>query len=134
MNHQVESIVSRIKIVLEDRVEFALLFGSVLTENFADESDIDCAAYFKEPPKSFSDRAQLIIDLEDALQKKFDMIFLNSSDIIITMQVLANGELVINNDPGKFVVYKAQKISEYIDFKKSRKIIEDSMLRGRIYA
>ncbi|MBD3321854.1 MAG: hypothetical protein GF350_12230 [Chitinivibrionales bacterium] len=134
MKNHLESIVSRIEPILKNQVEFALLFGSVLTENFAGESDIDCAAYFKEPPGSFSDRAQLTLDLEDALQKKVDFIFLNSADTIITMQVLANGELIINNDPGEFVVYKAQKISEYIDFKRSRKIIEDSMLNGRIYA
>jgi hypothetical protein len=35
---------------------------------------------------------------------------------------------------GLFVLYKAQKTGEYIDFKMDRKIIEDNILNGRRYS
>ena len=50
------------------------------------------------------------------------------------MQVLANGELIVNNNHNLFVRYKARKISEYIDFKMDRKAIEENILIGGIYA
>jgi predicted nucleotidyltransferase len=38
-----------IKEVLKDSVEFALLFGSMVTGRISPESDIDIGAYFKNP-------------------------------------------------------------------------------------
>lgn len=69
--------------------------------------------------------------LTELMHRKVDLIVLNRSDIIITMQALANGKLILNNNPGKFLEYKAQKISEYIDFKRTRKIIEDNLVGKR---
>jgi predicted nucleotidyltransferase len=129
-----QDIIEPMKTILEDKVEFALLFGSAVTGRITSESDIDIGVFFKDPNISFDK----YLDFKDALStschREVDLINMNTSDIIITMQILANGSLLINNNPGHFVLYKAQKIGEYIDFKMDRKIIEENLLRGRIYA
>lgn len=122
-----------IKEVLKDSVEFALLFGSAVTGRMTLESDIDIGAYFKKPI-GFDEILGIKAALSDKTDRDIDLIVMNTGDTIITMQILANGKLFINNDPGFFIRYKAGKIGEYIDFKMDRKIIEDNLLRGRIYA
>ena len=111
--------------------EFAFLFGSIIKPTFGAESDVDLAIYFQEPPQSFDDRMKVMNQLSRDLDRELDLIVLNDCDIIIAMQVLANGERIWNPNPGRFVEYKARKISEYIDFKRSRKVIEDHLLRGK---
>ena len=123
-----------IKNVLADKAEFALLFGSIVTNRIMSESDIDIGVYFKGQGINFEERLALLGDLESAAKREIDLVEMNTCDIIIAMQILANGEVIINNNPGLFVLFKSQKISEYIDFKRGRKIIEDSMLTRRMYA
>lgn len=120
--------------ILKDDVEFALLFGSIRTGRILPESDIDLAVYLKKQPIEFKEYIDLKTRLSATTERDIDLIILNSCDIIITMQVLANGELVVNNNHNLFVRYKAQKISEYLDFKMDRKAIEENILAGGIYA
>lgn len=127
-------ITEKITAILSDKVMFALLFGSSVTGRLTPESDIDIGAWFLNHQIDFEKIITVQNALSDMIGRNVDLIWLNHCDIIITMQVLANGKLLINNDPGQFLLYKARKISEYIDFKADRKVIEDSMLRGRIYA
>jgi uncharacterized protein len=119
---------------LLDKVEFALLFGSSITDRFTNNSDIDIGIYCKEHSMTFEHRLALLGELEASINREIDLILLNTSDIIITMQIIANGKLIINNNPGLFTLFKAQKIGEYIDFKQDRKIIEDNLFTRRLYA
>jgi predicted nucleotidyltransferase len=123
-----------IKKVVADKAEFALLFGSIVSDRFSSESDIDIGIYCKGGEISFEKKLDITLELESATNREIDLILLNASDLIITMQILANGKLIINHDPGLFLLFKAQKISEYIDFKRDRKIVEDHLLTRRIYA
>lgn len=110
--------------------QFTILFGSVVTDRFNDRSDIDCAVYFNSKP-SYKDTARITGELEDIVGREVDLICLNQADIIITMQALANGKVLFVHDIGFYHLYKAKRITEYIDFKLSRKIIEDALL-GRV--
>jgi predicted nucleotidyltransferase len=129
-----QAIHDSIKNVLATHVEFALLFGSIVTNRTTAESDIDVGVYCKGGEISFEKKLDITLELESATNREIDLILLNASDLIITMQILANGKLIINHDPGLFLLFKAQKISEYIDFKRDRKIVEDHLLTRRIYA
>lgn len=120
--------------LLRERAEFALLFGSLKSGRIMPESDIDIGVFLKEGKPDFEEYLGLKSALSDASGREVDLVILNTCDIIIAMQIIANGELIINNNPGMFIRYKAAKISEYIDFKMSRKIIEENLLRGGIYA
>ncbi|MBI4649423.1 MAG: nucleotidyltransferase domain-containing protein [Bacteroidia bacterium] len=131
-----EHIISKLKSLLQDKVKFAIIYGSVLKENFNDESDIDLAIFFNDPKHSMSSEQhnKFRYEINTEFTRDIDIIVLNNSDIIITMQTLANGDLIINNDNSFFNLFKARKIGEYIDFKMNRKIIETNLLNGRLYA
>jgi predicted nucleotidyltransferase len=121
---------------LSEKVEFALLFGSVKNDRIMAESDIDIGVYFKKEKidYDYNEYLEFKSSLFSVSEREIDLVVLNTCDIIIAMQIIANGELIINNNPGLFIRYKSEKISEYIDFKIDRKGIEDNLLRGRIYA
>lgn len=122
-----DEIVRLIQETLGPKVKFALLFGSVLKPSFRDESDVDIAAYFKEDVDP-SDRLDLQAQIESKIHREIDLIVLNDADIVITMQVLANGECILCEDSTQLARFKALKISEYIDFKRSRKVVEDHLM------
>ena len=127
-------IVNRLKKLFDDKVEFAFIFGSIATGRFYEHSDIDAAVYLKEMPVDTEARLNFISSISKEFNRKIDLIILNDCDIVIAMQVLANGILIINNNPHLFIRFKARKLSEYPDFKISRRIVEERLLNGRIYA
>lgn len=134
LSKEKQNIIQSLVAVLSDKAEFALVFGSITNENFNEQSDIDVAVYLNPEFNIREKKIELRKEIINLFNCDTDLIFLNDADIIITMQTLANGSLIINKNPSHFILLKAQKISEYIDFKISRKIIEDNMLNGRIYA
>jgi predicted nucleotidyltransferase len=122
-----ESLKTNLTSYLAPIAQFAILFGSVVTDRFNDRSDIDCAVFF-DHKLSFEEMSRITGELEDLVGREVDLICLNQADIIITMQALANGKVIFVHDVSFYHLYKAQKITEYIDFKISRKIIEDALL------
>lgn len=130
-----EKVISKLKNFLDGQAKFALIYGSILTEYFTEESDIDIGLYFGNNG-NLNDRVQLKQDLEKHFDYKyeFDVVLLDSADPIIAMQILANGLLIVEEDRLAFIKYKARMISEYLDFKMDRKIIEDRIREGSIYA
>ena len=129
-----EKIKSELIQIMGEEVVFAYVFGSVTSGRLHPQSDVDIGVYLREPPGSLDDKLAFIRKVSAAFNRDVDVIFLNDADIIITMQILTNGELLINNDPERLVLFKASKVGEYADFKISRQIIEQNMLSGRIYA
>ncbi len=129
-----EKIKSKLIKILETEAIFAYVFGSVTSGKLHPQSDVDIGVYLREPPGSMDDKLAFIRKVSAAFNRDVDVIFLNDADIIITMQILTNGELLVNNDPERLVLFKASKVGEYADFKFSRQIIEQNMLSGRIYA
>ena|ERR1035437_8892714 len=134
MTEEKQIIIFRLCELLKGKAEFALLFGSITNDNFNIESDIDIAVYFNSEFNTKEKKAGIRSEIFNSFDRDIDLIILNDADIIVTMQVLANGNIIINENNSNFVLFKAKKISEYFDFKISRKIIEDNMLNGRIYA
>lgn len=125
-----QQIGRKLKEILGDKAEFALLFGSLAADKIHEYSDIDVAVYLKRAPGNIAERFSLRNQLSRHFYRDVDLILLNDSDIIITMQALANGEVIINNNPHFYIEFKARKLSEYADFKISRRIIEKNLLKG----
>ena len=125
-------IIKKLQVFLNDKVNFAYVFGSVARDQLTDESDIDCAVHMKNFGPGFN-KLDFMIAISSEFSRSVDVIFLNDCDLIITMQVLTNGIVVVNNDPRMMIEHKALKSCQYIDYKMSRKIIEDNLMRGRIY-
>lgn len=118
------------RLIVGDKAEFVLLLGSAGTPRFQKESDIDLAAYFITPP-SFEEMTQITNSLESKLNRDCDLVALNSVDLIYARQVLDTGrELLVKNRP-HFNIWKAKILSEYPDFKRSRKIVEENLLNRK---
>ena len=134
MEAETEEIKRELAGIMKDRVVFALVYGSILKPSFNAQSDVDVAVYLDKRDVAFQTRLDIYTILQEVLNRDVDVVILDNADLIITMRVLANGELIVNNNPEAFIRFKALKIGQYLDFKMSRKIIEDQMLGGRIYA
>lgn len=134
MGQKSSPIISELQNYLKDRVKFALIYGSVFTDYFNEDSDIDIGIYLgrRMDAKAFFDLKEKI-DKDLAYKYAIDLVVLDMADPIIAMQILANGKLIVENDREAFIKYKASMISQYIDFKRDRKIIEDRIAEGSIY-
>lgn len=128
-SHLNEGLRDALRAVLEPRALFALVFGSAVTPRFGPESDVDVAVFF-------GSRVGIdtVIDLKDELERatgrEIDLVDLDTADLIISMQALFTGELLFSNPFSVYVLHKARTLSLYQDFKRSRAIIENSLLRG----
>lgn len=128
----VSKIESELKKYLSKKVKFAFLFGSALTKYFRPESDLDLAIYLGRKIQT-----QEFLHFKENLEEhfrnnyNFDLVLLDTADPIIAMQVLEAGKLLIKDDIDEFINFKARMISQYIDFKMDRKIIEDSLAEAQ---
>ncbi|MDA3903796.1 MAG: nucleotidyltransferase domain-containing protein [Desulfuromusa sp.] len=116
--------------LLRDKADFALLFGSWAKDEarITRESDVDCGVFFHPAivaDKSYFDIAE---HFEYTLGRKLDIVCLNTADIIIASQIVATGEVFFAHSKTQLDAYRAQVMSRYLDFKQSRKIIEDNIL------
>jgi len=92
--------------LLKKCVDFALVFGSFQNENFADDDAIVVAVFLK---SEISLDAEVVKKFRKKISTAFhhpvEITVLNNCDIVITMQVLGNGQLIINNNPSFFDLY-----------------------------
>ena len=127
---QKQAVLNCLKDLLYSEAEFVLLFGSWVGEgkNVTTHSDVDCGVFFKKVPSLdhlYSDIPEIF---RARIGRKLDIICLNTADIIIANQVIRTGERAFVNSEDAFVRFSAQVMSRYVDFKQSRKIIEDNIL------
>lgn len=85
-------------------VNTVLVFGSVLSDEFNEESDIDIAIL---GPSKFSiqDILKLELFLEDYLNRPIDVVDLNSDtlDIFIKISILNSGKSIYSKDSNKLL-------------------------------
>jgi predicted nucleotidyltransferase len=119
----------KIKQIFAEKVKFAFLFGSALTEYFTAGSDIDIAIYAENyplPPEYLTDlkyRAEKSINFEYDI----DLLILNSADIIISNQIITTGKIIINNDKNFTENFISSRRGMYFDFKFFRKNLEENL-------
>jgi len=136
MSHSIitfEKIQSNLIETIGDLSDFCFLLGSAATPRFRQDSDIDIAVYWKNGEIDFNIRLKIINELEDKLGHDIDLISLNNIDVIYGIQVVDTGRLLINNNPGLILDWKARQLSRYPDFKASRAIIEKNILNRKKY-
>lgn len=128
MDESREAILHRLGDFLADKVEFALVFGSILQDRFSDESDVDLAVMPRPQWRKGRSSWELTLELAGLTDRKLDLILLDESDPIITMQVFANGQAIAVKDERAMTRFFARKISEYLDFKRSRQAVENGLV------
>jgi len=114
-------------------VILVFLFGSFARGNATTFSDLDIAIFFCNTT-DFYRINDLREKLSEMLNIAVDIVILNNASPIIKMQVLKKGTLLVNKDPQAYNDFFVNTVKEYDDLKRTRKEIEEKILRGRIYA
>ncbi|VVB72098.1 Nucleotidyltransferase domain protein [uncultured archaeon] len=89
MNEQMRSAREKVRGILQKNgIKRAAFFGSIVRGEMTDESDIDILIEF-EGRKSLLDLAGLKLDLEDALQRRVDLLTYRSLHPMLKDRILA---------------------------------------------
>ena len=89
MNEQVRAARETVlKILQQNVIKRAAFFGSIVRGEMTDESDIDILVEF-EGRKSLLDLAGLKLDLEDALERRVDLLTYRSLHPMLKDRILA---------------------------------------------
>ena len=92
----------------------ALVFGSIITDNFNEESDVDIAILWTSK-LTIKEILKLELFLEDLLERNIDVIDLNSDnlDIFIKIDILNDGKSIYTTDNNKFLEKFIEKVDWY---------------------
>jgi len=114
-------------------VLLVFLFGSAASGKMTQDSDIDIGILF-EYEHNVYEINELKSELNTIFKREIDIAVLNSASPILKMQVLKNGILAFAQDKKSYNEFFVDTINQYDDLKQIRKICEDNILKGRIYA
>lgn len=117
----------------KSEVLLVFLFGSAASRKMAEGSDIDIGILF-EFQLDFYKVNEFKNELSSMFKRDIDIANLNSASPVLKMQVLKNGVLVFAKDKKIYNQFYVDAINQYDDLKQTRKICEDNILKGRIYA
>lgn len=126
-----EKIIAKVTSILskEDDIVFVYLFGSFLTNYFKPgRSDLDIGIYFEKTPSIYR-----IHELQYAIEKelnqfgKIDIAQMQLRNLILNHEIFKKGKIVVNKDPDFHKRFKLSQWSQYIDFKISRRKLEEGL-------
>ncbi|WP_408955118.1 type VII toxin-antitoxin system MntA family adenylyltransferase antitoxin [Natroniella sp. ANB-PHB2] len=129
-----EEMVDKIKSYLMENYDVKLiyLFGSILTSNFTDESDIDIAIFVEE--LAFEQRMDMMSDLEGLVDRKVDLVNLTEVDVNFATEIIVNGESIYAVKQGFKEEYEMKVLAKYLTLEEDRRIvIEEIYKRGSVY-
>jgi predicted nucleotidyltransferase len=134
-NSSIDDMVKKLEKSLSVHSDIALvfLFGSFVKGDITSFSDLDIAIFFT-GTINFYRINDLREDISEMLGVEVDIVVLNNASPVIKMQVLKKGTLLINKDQQAYNKFFVNTVKEYDDLKRTRKEIEEKILRGRIYA
>ncbi len=109
------------------------LYGSVVSGKIHAESDVDIAVLFQH---SHMPAAMQIFEMQDTLaeelQKKVDLVCLNSVTPILQRQVLTKGKPLLVKDQHQLNLFVIKSNNMYHDLKMIRRPIEEAVLKRRV--
>jgi predicted nucleotidyltransferase len=112
----------------------AVVFGSAAVGRLRPESDLDLAVLFADDAVPNEVAAlELRATLEQRTGRDVDLVVLNRASTILAFQAAKKGRLIVCKDPRAYQRYLVRLISEYADFKRIRRPIEEAVLRRRLY-
>ena len=94
-------------------INSVLIFGSVITEEFNEESDVDIAILGKSKI-NIKDVLQLELFLEDLLERNIDVVDLRNTnlDIFIKINILNSGKIIYSIDNNRIL----EELKEEVDW------------------
>ncbi|TJX15176.1 nucleotidyltransferase domain-containing protein [Tissierella creatinini] len=100
-----------------DNIIFAYIFGSFVTGNFRNDSDIDIAIYIKEDISS-EVYMEIKMKLTEICKREIDLIILNSATTLLKFEIYKNNILLFAKDKNKESGFKIKTLFEYNDMKR----------------
>ncbi|MGM0509123.1 MAG: type VII toxin-antitoxin system MntA family adenylyltransferase antitoxin [Fusobacteriota bacterium] len=126
-----EKIIEIIKDFLD--VSLIYLFGSVNTDNFNFNSDIDIAILSK---NKINDKLlfDLKIELVRELGREIDLINLNRSDPVLTKEIISKGKVIFKKDEKTKAEFEFKQLSLYGQYIDDISVIKEKIKkRGSVY-
>lgn len=126
---------SEINKILTSRVKPYLiyLFGSSVTENFREDSDIDIAFLSDEAINDY-EIFLLAQEIADMLRRDVDLINLSNSSTVFKAQVIGNGKVIYCSDDNRRMYFEMRAYKEYALLNEERQVILDNInKRGSVY-
>jgi hypothetical protein len=103
------------KLISEEKVCFAYLFGSQARQDAGNLSDIDIAIYLDNGIDGFRYRLHLIEAIIKIVKNdKVDIIILNNATLLMCHQVVKNG-VVLKDDKRRRLDFETKVLGEYHD-------------------
>ena len=103
----------------EKSIQFAYLYGSFARGKTDENSDVDIGVYVSaevmKKNKFYPER--IAAKIEEVIKKSVDVRVLNFQSLIFLHQVLKYGELLVNNNNKKRVMFETRVYDEYLDMK-----------------
>ena len=132
LNVQKERIIHHLQRALPT-VQAVYLFGSVVTEHFTEDSDVDVAVLTSEPMDALL-RWKLIQQLAIALNRDVDLVDLSTASTVMQFQVVSTGERIFTADATMMEWWELKVYQLYLTLNDDRKpILEAIQQTGRIY-
>lgn len=127
--------INEINKILIDKVNPYLiyLFGSSVTENFRDDSDVDIAFL---SDNSISEYEVFILaqEIADVLNREVDLINLSNSSTVFKAQVVGKGKVIYCTDNNRRMYFEMRAFKEYALLNEERQeILNNINKRGSIY-
>jgi predicted nucleotidyltransferase len=108
-------------------------FGSVLTDNFREDSDIDIA-FLSDSKISDYDVFIIAQNIADIVNRDVDLINLKNSSTVFKAQVIGNGKVIFCNDNNRRMFFEMRSFKEYTLLNEERQVILDNIKkRGSVY-
>lgn len=116
------NIISRV-LSKSEEVSFAYLFGSCVTGDMTESSDVDIAVYLKKGCPGLDDFLNLHLKLSKALKTdKIDLLIINNTrNIILLDSIVRHGILIYDMDRERRELFELHVLHSAIDFKEQRK-------------
>ncbi len=96
---------------------YAIIFGSVLTDYFRKDSDIDIAVRFKHGYMPIDRLLDLGYELEQYIDYRVDIVDVLQASPSLRYMIFTKGKLIFCQDRSVYIEDKATSYSLYLDFK-----------------
>lgn len=110
-------------------VRFALLFGSVVTDDPTRARDVDVAVSFAEP-RSLLELGRLEGVLEQALGREVDVVDLDQASTLLRWEVARDAQVIHCRERDALVDFRARAALDYFDLEPYRTRQADGLRRA----
>ncbi len=113
-----KTLIEKVRKILNSRslILFAYIFGSQVMGEATMRSDGDVAIYTSKS-MSWKEIIEVQNQLEDNINRKVDLIYLNTAPLLLAYEVISKGKLILDRDPASRVEYEVKVLREFLDIR-----------------